>query len=48
VLLCGYTDDGADTTLATASLMLHIKPAQARCARLRSRRARARCRHAAR
>ena len=27
VLLCGYTDDGADTTLAGASLMLHIKRA---------------------
>ena len=27
VLLCGYTDDGADATLAAASLMLHIKPA---------------------
>jgi hypothetical protein len=27
VLLCGYTDDGADATLAAASLMLHIKRA---------------------
>jgi hypothetical protein len=25
VLLCGYTDDGADATLAAASLMLHIR-----------------------
>jgi hypothetical protein len=28
VLLCGYTDDGADTTLAAASLMLHITRAR--------------------
>jgi hypothetical protein len=27
VLLCGYTDDGADATLAAASLMLHIRSA---------------------
>ena len=27
VLLCGYTDDGEATTLATASLILDIKPA---------------------
>jgi hypothetical protein len=27
VLLCGYTDDGATLTLATASLVLDIKPA---------------------
>jgi hypothetical protein len=27
VLLCGYTDDGADATLAGASLTLHIKRA---------------------
>jgi hypothetical protein len=30
VLLCGYTDDGADATLAAASLMLHIRPASSR------------------
>ncbi|HET8756906.1 MAG TPA: hypothetical protein VFM58_12885 [Solirubrobacteraceae bacterium] len=29
VLLCGYTDDGLTTTLARASLLLHIKPAAA-------------------
>jgi hypothetical protein len=54
VLLCGYTDDGAAATLATASLILDIKPsatsnagarrrAIVRCRRLRSRPARARC-----
>jgi hypothetical protein len=44
VLLCGYTDDGADTTLAGASLMLHIEPAPShRCRRLHSRQARRRC-----
>ncbi len=56
VLLCGYTDDGAASTLAAASLMLHIAPApssalrkaEARCRRLRSRRARSRCLRAAR
>ena len=49
VLLCAYTDDGADTTLAGASLMLHIKPAPSRrCRRLRSHRARTRCLRAAR
>jgi hypothetical protein len=53
VLLCGYTHDGADVTLARAQLSLNIKPAassraRARCQRLRSRRARARCRRAAR
>jgi hypothetical protein len=32
VLLCGYTDDGAASTLAGASLMLDIKPAPATAA----------------
>ena len=56
VLLCGYTDDGAASTLAGASLMLDIRPApssalrkaEARCRRLRSRKARSRCLRAAR
>jgi len=56
VLLCGYTDDGEATTLAAASLILDIKPAPssarrraiARCRRLRSRKARARCLRATR
>jgi hypothetical protein len=29
VLLCGYTDDGAATTLAAAGMILNIKPASA-------------------
>ncbi|HEY7076514.1 MAG TPA: hypothetical protein VH418_14145 [Solirubrobacteraceae bacterium] len=29
VLLCGYTDDGADATLARASLLLHIRRSRA-------------------
>jgi hypothetical protein len=58
VLLCAYTDDGATNTLATASLMLDIKPAapsgsrlhraMARCRRRPSRRARAHCLRAVR
>jgi hypothetical protein len=53
LLMCGYIDDGGAVTLASASLILDIRPAaahrkslgkaKARCRRLHSRRARARC-----